>query len=707
MNTSELEPVCRSRVKRFSIFVIIATMLGILTNSNVASADSNEAPADGLNQPVQSSIALGWFNSCLVVSDQTVRCWGSDEHGALGNGSATTTTQDTPVTVSNLTGVKAVTAGNQMACALLVAGTVKCWGSNEWGQLGNGTGITNGADYAQDKDQPVFVDRSANDSSPLSGVTAISTGAYHTCALLSNKTVVCWGYNSDGQLGNSNATPRQPTPIPVTGLTNVTAIAAGQKHTCALLADKTVKCWGDGEVGSLGHGEPPINQGNNTFADKLEPTPVAGLTGVAAISLGRNHSCALLVDKTVRCWGYNYFGQLGDETNNWVNQPVPVTRLSDAIAISAGDYHTCAVLEDTSAKCWGANTYGQVGDDTKTNRNTPVDVLATSGSPTPLKDVKAINAGLYHTCAVLSSSVSCWGDNSQKQLGVGPNGGSDIKIPTPVVPANGDSIAPVQPLDPPPPPAPDNNSSGNNTAGDNNATNNSSGTTNNTLSPGQFNATVNGQPVNIDVTSTTEGQVIINGSDFSLTFDSPTSGNNNALFLPLGGAVTFNGEGYKSNSRVTSTLTSTNTNVGNSKVSKNGSFSSRINVPRGTRSGNHQLSVNGIARNGAPRNITLGVSVNTLKKRTVKLFGVYSTKLKKKLRKQTQRIVKEIPPLTAAHCQGFVAPNKISNPRDIKRAKQRARAVCRFIKKRNRAVHTTIGVAPTTQNRRQVLISYR
>jgi len=199
-----------------------------------------------------------------------------------------------PVNVNGLgSGVRAITAGRYQTCALLTTGGVKCWGSNSVGQLGNGTdGTTN---------SPVDV------SGLTSGVTAISAGERHTCALLTSGGVKCWGSNLYGQLGNGLTTgySSNATPVDVTGLTSgVTAITTGGQNTCALLVTGGVKCWGLGTGGQLGFSEPRTNAAT--------PVDVAGLTsGVTAIATGEAHSCALLNSGGIKCWGFDGYGQLG------------------------------------------------------------------------------------------------------------------------------------------------------------------------------------------------------------------------------------------------------------------------------------------------------------------------------------------------------------------------------------------------------------
>jgi alpha-tubulin suppressor-like RCC1 family protein len=404
-------------------------------DSSFGSSDARSSSGSGAGSSgaVVAAISAGGGNTCALLPNGTVECWGYGG-GEVGNGSMSDSV--TPVAVTGLTGVTAISAGGGgTACALLSNGTVDCWGSTSDGQLGNGT---TSSSYST----PVTV-------TGLTGVTAISVGADSTCALLSNGTVDCWGNTSDGQLGNGTTTgpdtcpdgPCSSIPVAVTGLTGVTAISAGDDSTCALLSNGTVDCWGSNGYGQLGNG---TTTGPDTCSGGVDgnpcsttPVEVSGLTRVTAISAGAGYACALLSNGTVDCWGNTSTGQLGNGTstgpdtcsgNPCSTTPVKVSGLTGVTAVSAGASNTCALLSNGTADCWGDNFYGQLGIGTSTGPDscsgypcstTPVVVTGLAG-------VTAISAGSDHICAVLSSGpVDCWGYNQDGELGNGSESGPD------------------------------------------------------------------------------------------------------------------------------------------------------------------------------------------------------------------------------------------------------------------------------------------
>ncbi len=320
-------------------------------------------------------VSIVTAGTCILAADQ----FGDATYAA-----ASEVTQSFAVTISvPLTLATRIAAGGYHACALTTLGGVMCWGWNELGQLGNGS--TTNSSY------PVNV------VGLTSGVVMIGGGYAHTCALMAaDGGVQCWGNNSAGQLGDGTTTQRN-TPVQVSNLTGAVAITGGIQHSCALLGNGGVKCWGINANNELGDG--------SGIASAV-PVDVPGLaSGVAAISAENAHTCALMTaDGSVRCWGQDYHGQLGDGGNGVPFAPVIVTGLTGAKQVYAGGYHTCAQTSTNGLQCWGANTVGAIGDGNPADHPAPTDVPGlTSG-------VSTAAASLYGTCALLTdSSVQCTG----------------------------------------------------------------------------------------------------------------------------------------------------------------------------------------------------------------------------------------------------------------------------------------------------------
>ena len=328
------------------------------------------------------AIAAAASHTCAVLNAGTVKCWGSNSSGELGNG--TTVGSTVPVSVAGLSGVTALALGNSYSCALQSTGTVKCWGFNSDGELGNGS--------RKDSSVPVSV-------VGLSGVTAIGASNSTVCAVVGGGAVKCWGGDFYGFFGIS-ATGSSAVPVTIAGVTKATAVAPGSEHICALLSGGSVTCWGFDDVGQLGNGQ--------MVREKFGPATIVGLSGATAIASGNSFnefSCALISGGTIKCWGDSYRGKLGTGKDTGGTVPAQVVGINNATHLALGAAHACAGLASGTVSCWGEDTYGELG-------NAPVSSVDTPRIVPGISDARAVAAGEVHSCALLTSGgVTCWGSD--------------------------------------------------------------------------------------------------------------------------------------------------------------------------------------------------------------------------------------------------------------------------------------------------------
>lgn len=361
------------------------------------SLGASEIFSDGFEPVSRTTISAGTGHACAIDSSNQLYCWGLNDFGQLGDG--TETNRLLPTRVQGLdTSVRSVSVGAKHTCALLATGAIKCWGANEsfvfgpHGQLGNGT--------TENSSLPVDV------LGFTSGARSVSCGAFHTCAVDLSGQAWCWGANFVGQLGNGSLVD-SPVRQRVSASSGVRHVSSGGGHSCSIKSSGEVHCWGYNGDGAVGDG---------TTVSRTVPTLVSSLGSSAnEISAFFYHSCAVTNQGSLKCWGDNAFGQLGDGTFQDRLAPVQVSGLVTGVskvAIGSDAGHMCA-LSGSALVCWGLNDNAQLSND-RVNRNAPLSVV---GAPA---NVAELAVGIMHSCArVNSGAVYCWGNNYTGQLGDG------------------------------------------------------------------------------------------------------------------------------------------------------------------------------------------------------------------------------------------------------------------------------------------------
>ncbi|MEI7620912.1 MAG: fibronectin type III domain-containing protein [Candidatus Moraniibacteriota bacterium] len=369
--------------------------VGTNTNTNLPVQVTSLAQVSTISAGVDSKTAL------VVTADGTVWTWGDGSLGQLGNGSSLDS--KVPVQVTGLTGVSNVSGGKNMSLALKNDKTVWSWGTNVDGELGDGTNNSSNT--------PVAVLN-------LTNVNSISAASTHSLAIKTDNTVWSWGNNNKGQLGDGTVS-RKNAPVQVVGLGagTLVSVAGGQSFSLALKYDGSVMAWGWNASGQLG---------DNTTTDRNAPLAIWGpatstpASNFTSISSGYAHNLALKSDGTVWAWGNNGFGQLGDGTSISRFTPVQVLGLTNVLAVAAGYNHSLALKNDGTVWAWGWNAYSQLGDGTQSIRNLPVQVKASATPGDYLQNVSAISLGDTHSLALKNDgTVFAWGGNGRGQIGIG------------------------------------------------------------------------------------------------------------------------------------------------------------------------------------------------------------------------------------------------------------------------------------------------
>lgn len=393
-------------------------------------------------------LTCGHLECCALLDGRSVKCWGANHVGQLGQGDVNNR-GDVPYEMGdNLTAInlgdqrtaRSAPVGFYGACAILDGdGALKCWGWNSYGQLGL-SDTTNRGTVKSDMGENLPAVNLGTGRTARS----VSIGGGSKCAVLDNNAVKCWGRNGLGQLGLGDMTNRgdganeMGDNLPEVDLgTGRTAgsVAVGGVFACAVLDDASLKCWGQNGYGQLGQGDVDHRgDGANEMGNNLTAVNLGtGRTAKSVSCSTFDFACAVLDDGSVKCWGRNDFGQLGqgDSRNRGgglddMGDNLPAVDLGTgrtAKSVSAGGYSACALLDNDTVKCWGQNNYGQLGQGHKYARG---DWQGEMGDIVPAVDLgtgrtaKSVTVGEYFACALLdNNSVKCWGVNFSGQLGLG------------------------------------------------------------------------------------------------------------------------------------------------------------------------------------------------------------------------------------------------------------------------------------------------
>ncbi len=336
--------------------------------------------------PAMAGVVAGGRHTCALSENGVLACWGANQNGQLGTGSGARAAA--PVRVDPGARYAVVSAGLSHTCAVEQRGRLYCWGDNASGQLG-----------IDSRESSVTPREVASDER----FRSVSAGTGHSCAVTRASEIRCWGGNVNGQLGDGTSSDRvAPTPVAVRG--PYEAVSVGWFHTCGLAQDGRVLCWGRNAFGQVG---------DATTEDRPRPTPVAEPLRFRRVSAGGAHTCALGTDGRIYCWGQNNFGQVGDGSTRPRERPAPVAGAGPWSTVAVGGVHSCGLTLDGTAFCWGSNTYGQLGDGSTTERLEPTPVAG---------DLRFENifASGAHTCGSTRGGQSfCWGYNVEGQLGDG------------------------------------------------------------------------------------------------------------------------------------------------------------------------------------------------------------------------------------------------------------------------------------------------
>jgi alpha-tubulin suppressor-like RCC1 family protein len=375
-----------------------------------------DAPQGG-TQARAESLALGGARSCAVLIDQTVRCWGLNP-GGLSLPGETRDESATPTAIGGLRNVEQLAVAESHACAVVKGGGVWCWGTNDKGELGDGT--TTG------RVAPAVVAGADRVLQVVAGEATEGGGGF-SCALRDDGSVLCWGSGDGGVLRATSSTP-----TPISGVDHAVRLAAGRGHVCAVRADGHVVCWGRDDHGQSGAPRAP----------RIGPTVVAGVDHAVDIAAGPTHTCVRLRDATASCWGDNAGQQLGEGPEQTA-APMALKGASDVAELALGRNHSCLRTGDGRVLCVGGSDRGPFGYSSECARPHRRLIPGTSGvmlvSCAALTEVRELRGavelrhGSEHACARFADGTArCWGGTGHSELGNHALGAAASKTPVAV-----------------------------------------------------------------------------------------------------------------------------------------------------------------------------------------------------------------------------------------------------------------------------------
>lgn len=392
-----------------------------------------EKATDPDEAPTWAILAAGRDHTCGLSTEGVAYCWGSNSAGQLGTDSIISTgasLNPTPTSVAGNLRFKYLDAAEYTTCALTSDGSAYCWGSGRSGQLGRGL-------------DPQGRVLSSGIPVPVSGgfkFSSLSVGSQHVCGRSTQGVAVCWGGNTQGQLGRGTQSIAEASvPMPVSGGLAFEQISAGVIHTCGLARNGTAYCWGNNNYGQFG---------NASATGGATPTIAAGGTLFSSLSSGSTFTCGLRADNTALCWGDNRVGQLGIGSITASRTPAPVAGSGawKSIRATNGNIvvpHTCALTAQGTAYCWGSNAAGKLGkSDVAATCNADPVALYGPCTTTPVQvagqiTFASLDLDATHTCGVATDGQGyCWGSNQSGQLGNGQSGegltsATPVRIPAP------------------------------------------------------------------------------------------------------------------------------------------------------------------------------------------------------------------------------------------------------------------------------------